>query len=55
MKPFKLGERICSFRYAFRGIGVLIGSQHNAWIHALATIAVVAAGLSLSLSRGEWC
>ena len=35
------------FRYAFRGIGVLARTQHNAWIHALATVAVVTAGLSL--------
>ena len=55
MKPFKLRERLESFRYALRGVRVLIGSQHNAWIHALATIAVVAAGLSLRLSRDAWC
>ncbi|PYS29371.1 MAG: diacylglycerol kinase, partial [Acidobacteria bacterium] len=26
--------RIRSFRCAFKGIGVMISSQHNAWIHA---------------------
>ena len=55
MKPFKLGVRLSSFRYALRGVRVLIGSQHNAWIHALATAGVVAGGLALRLSRGKWC
>ncbi len=55
MKPFKLGVRLSSFRYALRGVRVLIGSQQNAWIHAMVTAGVVAAGLALRLSRGEWC
>jgi diacylglycerol kinase (ATP) len=30
-------------------------TQHNAWIHAAATIAVIAAGLALRVSAAEWC
>src|SRR6266481_7401611 len=47
--------RIRSFKCAFRGIWVMIASQHNAWIHAAATIAVVAVSFYFHLSRAEWC
>jgi len=30
-------------------------SQHNAWVHAAATVAVVGAGLLFQISRLEWC
>ena len=38
-----------------KGIGVMLRSQHNAWIHALATVLVCAAGLFFRLSTTEWC
>jgi len=47
--------RVRSFKYAFRGLKVMIVSQHNAWIHALATIAVVTVSFYFHLSRAEWC
>lgn len=52
--PFSIAARARSFVYAFRGVGTLISSQHNAWIHALATIAVLSAGFVLGVSPGEW-
>ncbi len=33
----------------------MLKSQHNAWIHALATFIVCVIGLYLGLSRSEWC
>ena len=30
-------------------------SQHNAWVHACATVGVVAAGLFFGVSGPEWC
>lgn len=33
----------------------MLQSQHNAWIHALATVAVTGLGLALGLSMAEWC
>ena len=33
----------------------MIRSQHNAWLHALATAIVIGMGLTLHLSRFEWC
>ena len=47
--------RIRSFRCAFKGIGVMISSQHNAWIHAAATVIVVAVSLYFHLTKSEWC
>ena len=47
--------RLRSVRCALNGIGVMLRSQHNAWLHAIATIAVVAIGFELGLSAGEWC
>ena len=47
--------RIRSFRCAIRGIRVMIASQHNAWIHAAFTVAVICLGVYFRLSRSEWC
>ena len=47
--------RLRSVTYALRGIRIMIVSQHNAWIHLAATLAVVAAGVMLRLSWAEWC
>ena len=52
---FSVSRRARSFLYAFRGIGAMLVSQHNAWIHAVATVAVLAAGFALGLSASEWC
>jgi diacylglycerol kinase (ATP) len=51
---FNLRERAYSFRHAIRGIGIVIRTQPNAWIHLVATLAVVIAGKLLEVSRGEW-
>ena len=33
----------------------MLKSQHNAWVHAFATIAVIACGAFFRLSPSEWC
>jgi diacylglycerol kinase (ATP) len=45
---------IAAFKHAFSGLGNVIRTQQNAWVHALATIVVVAAGLWLQLEKWEW-
>lgn len=50
-----LPDRLRSFRCAFKGIWVMIESQQNAWIHAVATLVVAAAGIYFRISLGEWC
>lgn len=49
-----LAGRLRSFGYAFRGVGTMLRSQRNAWIHALATIGVLAAGWALGISANDW-
>ncbi|MDP1717217.1 MAG: diacylglycerol kinase family protein [Burkholderiales bacterium] len=49
-----LSGRLHSFVYAIRGLATLVASQHNARIHALATILVIAAGLLFRLTSAEW-
>jgi len=52
---FTIGGRVRSFQHAFSGVSVLLHSQHNARIHALATGCVIVAGLALGVSTLEWC
>jgi len=54
MAKFSLLQRLRSFRYALRGIRVLVSTQHNAWIHILATLTVLAMGLGLGIARMDW-
>ena len=49
-----LTGRLRSFGHAFRGLAILLRTQHNARIHALATILVVAVGALLRISPAEW-
>ena len=40
-KSFSLGDRILSFGFAIQGLITFFKTQHNAWIHLLATIVVI--------------
>ena len=44
-----------SFRYAWSGIRALVAGEHNAWIHCVVAVCVIAAGLWLGLEPWEWC
>lgn len=50
----EIKKRVRSFRVAFRGIGMMLQSEFNARVHALATIVVVAAGFGFGIDRREW-
>ena len=52
---FTIGARLRSFIYAFRGIRTMFLSQHNARIHAAATLLVIAARIGFGVTRLEWC
>jgi len=54
-EPFSVAARLRSFRCALRGVEHTFLSQHNAWIHAVATVAACGLGLLLGLSKLEWC
>ena len=52
---FTIGGRLKSVHYAIRGIGMMLKSQHNAWLHAFASFCVLVTGALVGLSGGEWC
>lgn len=57
--PFTVMGRLRSFKHAVMGVWLVLRSQHNAWLHATATVlALVLAGVlhvtSRPLSLGEW-
>jgi diacylglycerol kinase (ATP) len=49
-----LSARLRSLGHAFRGLKLLLQTQPNARIHALATVLVVAAGALLRIAPAEW-
>lgn len=54
-RRFQFTGRIRSFRYAIIGILRMIHCQHNAWIHAAATVVVVVTAFLLRISAADWC
>ncbi|MFC1765238.1 diacylglycerol kinase family protein [Planctomycetota bacterium] len=52
---FTVVGRLKSFDYALRGVLLMLKSQHNAWLHAVATLTVVVTGRCLGLTSSEWC
>jgi diacylglycerol kinase (ATP) len=53
-EPFSVAARARSFSHAIRGVATLLASEHNARVHALATLAVVGLASWLGLPRFEW-
>jgi diacylglycerol kinase (ATP) len=51
---FSIRKRLASFKYAFSGLGSLIKHEHNARLHLLAALLVIAMGFILGISRAEW-
>lgn len=54
-RPFEFTGRVRSFSYAAAGIATMLRSQHNAWIHLVASLLVVGVGLAVGLGTAEWC
>ena len=52
---FSFTGRLRSMRYAVQGMATMLRTQQNAWIHAAATVAVIALGIACRLSTAEWC
>ena len=53
--PLTLTGRLQSFRYAARGVRLMLRSQHNAWLHAVASCCVLIVGGLAVISAAEWC
>lgn len=54
-RPFEFSSRLRSFKFAFRGLRLVIQTQHNAWIHGVATVMMMVLGFAFRLSGPEWC
>jgi diacylglycerol kinase (ATP) len=57
--PFTIVGRVRSFRHAAAGFWFVMRSQHNAWLHAAATLAAVVLALALHIrvrpfTAAEW-
>ncbi len=50
----RAASRFASFRYAFAGWWYVLRTQRNAWIHAVAAVAVFLFGFWLEISRIDW-
>ncbi|MFQ5604465.1 MAG: diacylglycerol kinase family protein [bacterium] len=48
-------DRVNSFKFAIQGIGFMIKSQQNAWIHAVVTGLVVFTGWFFGFTKFDWC
>lgn len=51
---FSIVARLKSFTFAFEGFAFMLRTQHNAWVHLVATIVVIALGFSLQVSADAW-
>ena len=54
-RTFQFTGRIRSFYHATSGILRMIRCQHNAWIHAAATVVVLLAGFFFHIASADWC
>ena len=52
---FTFDGRARSVGSAIEGISMMIRTQHNAWIHAVATFLAILAGILLQISIDDWC
>ncbi len=53
-KNFSIIARARSFKHAFRGIGIMLRTQHNAWVHMVAAIVAIVLGFKFDISYAEW-
>ena len=51
---FSIAARLKSFIFAFEGFAFMLRTQHNAWVHLVATIAVIALGFALQVNTDAW-
>lgn len=54
IEAFSVVKRGKSFQHAFRGIIVLMRTQHNMWLHLLAGAVTIFLGFYLDVSSIEW-
>ena len=47
-------SRIAAFGHAFRGLGYVLRTQQNAWIHSVFAVLVILVSFWLKLSPSQW-
>jgi len=52
-EKFSLRKRIQSFEYAFSGLRLIFKTDHNVWLHFIATVVVIVLALMVKVSLGE--
>lgn len=53
-KRFSLVARMKSTTHAMRGIGIIVKTTHNMWVHIFFAILAVFLGFVLKISNTEW-
>lgn len=51
---FSLASRLRSFGYAFEGVAFMLRTQHNAWLHLIATLLAVGLGVVFRVRPDDW-
>lgn len=54
VEAFSVVKRAKSFKHAFRGIYVLMRTEHNMWLHVLAAAITIFLGFFFKVSPLEW-
>jgi len=54
-ETFKFTGRIRSMNFALEGIVTMIKGQHNAWVHCVSALCVIALALFCKVTVYEWC
>jgi diacylglycerol kinase len=54
-KEFSVRDRLRSLKYAFRGVAVVLRTQHNAWIHFLCSVLAFLLSYWLEIGRIKFC
>ena len=49
-----LAARLKSFSYALTGVVFMLKTQHNAWLHGVATLLVIALAVYCDVSESDW-
>ncbi|MEQ1601863.1 MAG: diacylglycerol kinase family protein [Methylophilaceae bacterium] len=54
MTKFTLSGRLRSIGHALQGLGFVLKTQHNAWIHLFASVVAVGAGFYYAITPAQW-
>lgn len=53
-EKFSFAKRLASFKFAFKGLRILVQEEHNSWIHIVLATCAVVFGFWLKISLLEW-